>query len=137
LDEHAVVLAAGRRLAALRRLAVLLASTAVGLGVPAALIGLAIGSSVDRAVAVTYYVVGAFLIVLGFFAGNRGPLRTKLSDEDEPIAGMFGTGLALRGARRATVGEQRDSLATAAIFLFVGAWLILLGVVADASVKLF
>lgn len=131
------MLALLRRLAGLRRLAVLLASTAVGLGAVALLFGLATGASSARALSVTYYVVGAFLIVLGFFAGNRGPLRTKLADEEAPIAGMFGAGLGLRGARRATLGEQRDSLATAAIFLAVGAWLILLGVVADASVKLF
>jgi hypothetical protein len=122
--------------AALRRLALLLAGTAAGVGLVSALLGLAFGSPLERAVSVAYYVVGAFLIVLGFFAGNRGPLRSKVEDEEEPVAGMFGMGLALRGARRATLGEQQDSLATAAIFLGVGAWLILLGVVADGSVKL-
>lgn len=124
-------------LAVLRRVAALLVGTAVGVGALAALIGLAIGSSVERAVSVTYYVVGAFLIVLGFFAGSRGPLRGKIADEEEPIAGLFGMGLALRGARRATKGEKQDTLATAGIFLFVGAWLILLGVVVDTSVELF
>lgn len=124
-------------LSALRRLAVLLAGTAAGVGVPAALLGLAIGSPVERAVSVAYYVVGAFLLVLGFFAGNRGPLRPKLADEYEPVSAMFGAGLALRRARRATLGEQWDAVATAAVFLFLGAWLILLGVLADASVKLF
>jgi hypothetical protein len=124
-------------LAALRRFAVLLAATAAGVGAVAVLLGLAIGSPLERALSVAYYIVGAFLVVLGFFAGNRGPLRGKINDEDEPIAGLFGTGLALRGARRATGGEQRDTLATAAIFLFVGAWLILLGILADTSVQLF
>ena len=126
-----------RRLAFLRRLVVLLASTAVGLGVLAALIGLASGASLERSLSVTYYLVGSFLIVLGFFAGNRGPLRSRIADEEEPIAGMFGAGLAVRGARRATRGEYQDAIATAGIFLSVGAWLILLGVVADPSVKLF
>lgn len=122
---------------AVRRLAALLAGTAVGVGALAALIGLAIGSSVERAVSVTYYVVGAFLIVLGFFAGSRGPLRGKVADGEEPITGLFGMGLALRGARRATKGEKQDTLATAGIFLFVGVWLILLGVLVDTSVELF
>ena len=131
------MLAVLRRLAFLRRLVVLLASTAVGLGVLAALIGLASGASLERSLSVTYYLVGSFLLVLGFFAGNRGPLRTRIADEEEPIAGMFGTGLAVRGARRATRDEYQDAVATAAIFLSVGAWLILLGVVADPSVKLF
>ena len=123
-------------LAALRRLAILLISTAVGVGLLAALGGLVFGSALSRAVSVSYYVVGAFLIVLGFFAGTRGPLRGKSTDEDEPVSGMFGMGLALRGARRATMGEEQDALGTAVIFLCVGAWLILLGIAADASVEL-
>jgi energy-converting hydrogenase Eha subunit E len=122
--------------AALRRLAVLLTATAAGVGALGALLGLATGSPVQRAASVAYYIVGAFLIVLGFFAGNRGPLRPRLADE-EPIAGLFGMGLALRRARRATGREKVDALATAGIFLSVGAWLIILGVLADASVDLF
>jgi hypothetical protein len=121
---------------ALRRLAVLLGATAVGVGTVGVLFGLATGSPLERAASVAYYIVGAFLIVLGFFAGNRGPLRPKLADE-EPIAGLFGTGLALRRARRATGREKVDALATAGIFLSLGAWLIILGVLADASVDLF
>jgi hypothetical protein len=121
-------------LAALGRLAILLAATAAGVAVFAALVGLAAGASVGRALSVGYYLVGAFLIVLGFFAGSRGPLRPRTTGEDEPVAGMFGLGVALRGARRASGDEQRDALATAAIFLGVGVWLILLGVIADQSV---
>ena len=123
-------------LAALRRLALLLVSTAAAIGAAALVVGLLVGSDAGRAVSVSYYVVGAFLIVLGFFAGNRGPLRGKSTGEDEPVSGMFGIGLALRGARRATLGEQQDALATAVIFLCLGAWLILLGIAVDASVEL-
>ena len=44
----------------------------------------------------------------------------------------------LAGPDSGTLGsEQRATLATAAIFLFVGAWLILLGILADTSVQLF
>ncbi len=123
-------------LAALRRLSILLTGTALGVGVSAALLGLAVGWSLVRAVSVAYYVVGAFLIVLGFFMGNRGPLRPRATGEAEPIAGMFGMGLALRGARQATAGERQDASATAGIFLGVGLWLILLGIAVDASVQL-
>ena len=123
---------------ALRRLALLLASTAVVVGAAGALLGLAAGSPLARAVSVAYYVAGAALLVLGFFAGNRGPLRGRVRDEDEPVApGLFGVGIALRGARRATGDEQRDTVATAGIFLGLGVWLILLGVAADTSVALF
>lgn len=121
-------------LAGLRRLLVLLVATALGLGALAAAVGAAVGASVERSVSVTYYVVGAFLLVLGFFAGTRGPLRPRHAEETEAVTGLFGVGLAMRGARRATHGEQQDSLATAGIFLAVGIWLILLGVLVDGTV---
>jgi hypothetical protein len=122
-------------LAALGRLAFILAVTAAVVAAVGALIGVVTGTATGRAVSVGYYLVGALLIVLGFFAGNRGPLRPRRTDDDEPVAGLFGLGLARRGARRASGEEQQDALATAAIFLGVGAWLILLGVIADGSVK--
>lgn len=122
-------------LAGLRRLAILLVATALGIGVVAALIGLAVGSSLGRSISVAYYVVGALLLVLGFFAGNRGPLRPRAPDEaGDPIMGLFGVGIGTRGARVATAGERKDSVATAGIFLAVGIWLILLGIVIDGSV---
>jgi hypothetical protein len=124
-------------LAGLRRLAVLLVATAVGLGVLAALAGLAFGSTVGRSISVTYYVVGAFLLVLGFFAGARGPLRPRGSEEaSDPITGMFGVGISSKGARPATETERKDQVATAGIFLAVGIWLIALGVVIDGSASI-
>ena len=122
-------------LAGLRRLAILLAATAVGIAVVAALLGLAFGSSLTRSVSLAYYVVGTFLLVLGFFAGNRGPLRPRAGDEaSDPVTGLFGVGIATRGARVATDVERKDSVATAGMFLTVGIWLILLGIVIDGSV---
>ena len=123
-------------LAGLLRLAILLVATALGLGALAGAGALAFGASVTRWVSVTYYVVGAFLLVLGFFAGSRGPLRPRVSDEQaaDPVTGMFGVGHATRAHARATEGERRDSVATAGIFLGLGVWLILLGVLVDGSV---
>jgi hypothetical protein len=124
-------------LAGLRRLAVLLVAAAVGIGGLAALVGLAFGSTVGRSISVTYYVVGAFLLVLGFFAGTRGPLRPRGSEEaSDPITGMFGVGISSQGAREATEGERKDTIATAGIFLAVGIWLIALGVVIDGSASI-
>jgi hypothetical protein len=121
-------------LAGLRRLAVLLVATAAGIGGVAALGGLAFGSTVGRSVSVTYYVVGAFLLVLGFFAGTRGPMRPRGSEEaSDPVTGMFGVGISSKGARLATEGERKDQVATAGIFLAVGIWLIALGVMIDGS----
>lgn len=122
-------------IAGLRRLGILLLATAVGVAIVAVLIGLASGSSLTRSVSLAYYVIGAFLLVLGFFAGNRGPLRPRAGDEaSDPVTGLFGVGIATRGARVATGGERKDSIATAGVFLAVGAWLILLGIVVDGSV---
>ena len=123
--------------AALRRLALLLVATATGVGAVGALVGVLTGTSLGRSISLAFYLAGAFLVVLGFFAGNRGPLRGRVPDERAPVAGLFGVGLGVGGARRATRGERRDALATAAIFLGLGAWLIVLGVAADASVALF
>jgi hypothetical protein len=121
-------------LAGLHRLAILLVAAAVTVGVLAALMGLALGASLTRSVSVAYYVVGAFVVVLGFFAGTRGPLRPRGAEEGgDPVTGLFGLGIAARGARVATEGERKDSIATAGMFLTVGIWLILLGVVVDSS----
>ena len=123
-------------LAGLRRLAILLVGTAVGFGAVAAAGGAAFGSSVERSVSVVFYVVGAFLLVLGFFAGTRGPFRPRGAEESDAVTGMFGVGVAMRGARRATQGEHQDSIATAGIFIAVGLWLIALGVAVDSNVKI-
>ena len=125
-------------LAGLRRLAVLLVATSVGIGGLAALGGLAFGSTAGRSISVTYYVVGAFLLVLGFFAGMRGPLRPRGSAEEasDPVTGIFGVGISSKGARPATESERMDSIATAGIFLAVGIWLIALGVVIDGSASI-
>ncbi len=123
-------------LAGLRRLFALLVATAIGVGALAMGVGAAFGASAERSASVAYYVVGAFLLVLGFFAGTRGPLRPRDTEESDAVTGLFGVGMAVRGARRATTGEHQDSLATAGIFLAVGIWLILLGVVLDGTIAL-
>jgi hypothetical protein len=123
-------------LAGLRRLLVFLVGSAVVLGAVATLVGLLVGTDVGRAVAVAYYVVGAFLLVLGFFAGVRGPLRPRAVDESNAVTGIFGVGVSMRGARKATTDERQDSVATAGLFITTALWLILLGVVVDGSVSI-
>jgi hypothetical protein len=121
-------------IAGLKRLAILLVATSLALGALGALGALASGGAVDRWVSVAYYLVGAFLLVLGFFAGMRGPLRPRGSDQGaDPVTGLFGIGIASRGARAATDEERRDTLATAGIFLGVGLWLIVLGILVDGT----
>ena len=113
-----------------------LVGSAVALGAVAALVGVLVGTDVGRAIAVAYYVVGAFLLVLGFFAGVRGPLRPRGVDESNAVTGIFGVGVSMRGARKATTDERQDSVATAGLFITTGLWLILLGVVIDGSVSI-
>ena len=121
-------------IAGLKRLAALLVATSLALALLGALGALLTGGEVDRVVSVAYYLVGAFLLVLGFFTGMRGPLRPRGADEgSDPVTGLFGIGIATRGARRATEDERQDTLATAGIFLVVGLWLIALGVVVDGN----
>ena len=64
-------------LAALRRLALLVLLGAAVTSVGSLLLGLLLGASVARSLTVGFYLTGAFLMVLGFFAGNRGPARVK------------------------------------------------------------
>ena len=123
-------------LAGLRRLLVLFVASALGIGALAAGIGVLFGASATRSISLGYYVVGAFLLVLGFFAGTRGPLRPRDAEEADAVTGMFGVGVSMRGVRQATKGERQDSVATAGIFIGLGIWLIALGIVVDGSVGL-
>jgi drug/metabolite transporter (DMT)-like permease len=100
-------------------------------------VGALLGSELARALATGFYVVGCFLIVLGFFAGVRGPLRPRSSgdgEERDAVGGLFGIGVSSRGVRRATSAERADALATAWLFLAIGLALIALGILADPRV---
>jgi ABC-type transport system involved in cytochrome c biogenesis permease subunit len=115
--------------AALRRLLLLLAGSAIGIGVVSALIGLAAGASFGRSVSLGYYLVGSFLLIAGFFVGNRGPLRSK-----RETGGVFFFGP--RVVRRATPDEREEAINTSAVFILLGFALIILGVFADDRYRL-
>lgn len=115
-----------------RRIALVFGVATVGIAVVSAAIGLAFGSSAPRGAATGLYLVGCFLVVLGVFAGVRGPLRPAGDDDDrEPIGGLLGIGIFSKGARRATSDERADARATAWLFLSLGVVLILVGIVLD------
>ena len=109
--------------AALRRLAV---AVLLSVGVTAAVslvIGVVVGSSVDRSLVLGFYLMGCFLMVAGFFLGNRGPARPQ---------GEGWSAFSLqRWVRWATPEEQRESLSLSALLVILGFVLILLGAVAD------
>lgn len=99
--------------------------------------GFALGTAIDRALSVGFYIVGCFLLVSGFFMGNRGPARFK-GDETEggAVGGMFGIGIGGRRLRWATPEEREEALSISAVFVALGVALIVLGVVADSRVAL-
>jgi hypothetical protein len=117
---------------AARRFVLLLVGTAAGTAVISLLLGLLLGSSVSRSISVGFYVVGSFLLIFGFFVGNRGPVRVK----GDPGFGMFGF-FRNRELRWATGSEQVESLSLSVVFVALGLVLILLGIVADTRYKLF
>jgi hypothetical protein len=119
----AMLKAAGRRFGLL--LAGVSGITAVGAG----LLGVLAGSSLLRAISLGFYLVGSFLVIAGFFVGNRGPVRAR---EDRG-------GFSLWPARRrwATAEEHATTINDSAIFVTLGFVLIVLGVVADTRYDLF
>jgi hypothetical protein len=124
--------------AALRRFGLLLAGTAGGTAVVSLLIGLLIGTSVSRSVSVGLYLVGCFLLVAGFFVGNRGPARLRGGEAEGSgaVAGMFGLGIGAGRLRWATLEEREEAISNSAVFVALGLALILLGVLADSRVHL-
>ncbi len=118
--------------AALRRFGVLVAALIVGTALLSLAVGLLFGAGASRSVSLGFYSVGSTILILGFFAGNRGPVRQK---------GEQGTGFIIplpgRMLRWASPVEQQESLSLSAIFVSVGFLLIALGVVADTRYTLF
>ena len=119
--------------AALRRFAGLLVVLAVSTVAVSIAIGLLTGSTAGRSVAIGFYLIGSFLLVSGFFIGNRGPVRTK-GDAGVPI---FGPLMNNRMLRWATPEERDESLSISVIFVALGFVLIVIGVLADTRYKLY
>jgi hypothetical protein len=93
-------------------------------------LGLLTTVGLDRAVSLGFYGLGVLLVILGFLAGSRGPLR---SDDDHAY------GPSLRGARRlrrATLDESYEAISGAAVVIFIGLVLVALGVVIDSRYTL-
>jgi len=102
--------------------------------VPAGLVALLGGVSLSRAVSVGFYVLGSFLLISGFFVGNRGPVRPKDSSGAATPLGMI---LGQRDVRWATPEERVETINMSAVFVLLGFVLILFGFVADTRYSLF
>ena len=114
--------------AGLRRFALLLGGLAAVNAVASLVFGLALGASANRSISVGFYVVGSFMLIAGFFIGNRGPARFR----DETHGGFFGP----RRVRWATLEERTGSLNDSAVFITAGLVLLVVGALIDQRVKL-
>jgi len=109
--------------AAARRFGVLLGAIALGTTLVSYVLGLAAGSTVRRSISLGFYVVGSFLLVAGFFIGNRGPARTK----GEENGGILGP----RRLRWASPEERATTINESAVFISIGFVLVIIGLLVD------
>jgi hypothetical protein len=98
------------------------------------LLGALAGTSLQRAIAVGFYIVGCIVLVFGFFVGNRGPLRHDRDEQGERPT-LFG--VIPRGVRKATPEERREAVSVSFLFIVLGLSLIVLGALSDSAHKLF
>jgi hypothetical protein len=122
-------------LAAARRVLLLLVLASAVTSAVALLIGALAGISVGRSLALGFYFVGSFLLVAGFFIGNRGPVRVK-----SETAGGTPVPFPLFGNRRlrwATREEHHEVINQSAVFVTLGLVLLVIGILVDSRYQLF
>ena len=117
-------------LAAIRRLVVLVVACSALTVVVSVPLGLLAGATLDRAVSLGFYGLGCFLMVSGFFVGNRGPARVKSETAGSSMLPIPGFGN--RRLRWATLDEQNETINNSAVFIVLGLILVLIGVVVDS-----
>ncbi len=117
----------GFLLPALRRFVVLLTGVAATTLALSLLLGLLAGWSLNRAISTGFELGGIFLLVVGFFVGNRGPARLRGAS-----APFFGS----RMVRVATHTEREETLNESAIFVVIGIVLVVIGIVIDSRYRL-
>ena len=110
--------------AALSRLVGLFLLAAAVTFVGALVFGVAFGADAARAISVGFYLTGSFMLVAGFFVGNRGPVRVR-RDIEAPL--FWGS----RFVRWASPSEREENINLSAVLIVLGFVLILVGVAAD------
>ena len=119
--------------AALRRIILLLAGILLVVSAASLAFGYLVGASPARSISLGLTLVGSFLLLSGFFVGNRGPVR--LEKEDAPPVGNFLFGQRL--VRWAAPHEREEAINLSAVFVAVGFTLILIGLAADPRYRFF
>ena len=121
-------------LAALGRLAALVVLGSMVTAMLSIPIGLMLGASAERSLTIGFYLGGCFLMVVGFFAGNRGPARVKSESPGRAVLPFTFSGRRLRWA---TQGEQNETINNSAIFVTLGLILVVIGLLIDPNHTLF
>jgi uncharacterized membrane protein YczE len=120
--------------AGLRRLFLLVFGAAAITAAGSAVIAALLGASLGRSLTIGFYLVGCFLLLGGFFIGNRGPARVKSDTGASPLGMIIGGG---RDLRWATLGEQNDTINNSAVYIALGLVMIAIGVLFDSRHSLF
>lgn len=116
--------------AAARRIVVLVAGIVGATAVVSLALGAAAGAAVDRSISLGFYIVGSFLLIGGFFVGSRGPLR---SVGDQGLFGFWGR----RSVRAVSPTERREEINSSVVYILVGLFMLVLGIVTDSRVQLY
>jgi divalent metal cation (Fe/Co/Zn/Cd) transporter len=116
--------------AGLRRLLLLILGAAGVTAAASVVIGALFGTSYGRALTIGFYLAGCFMMLAGFFIGNRGPARMK-SDTRAPSGGI-GMLLGGRDLRWATLSEQDETINNSAVYIVLGLVLVAIGILFDS-----
>ena len=118
----------GQWFAAARRFVLIVVALSVVITIVSLALGALAGASVSRSLSLGFDLAGAFILLIGFFAGNRGPIRMK----SETATAMFGQRL----IRWASPAEREESLNLSAVLVTVGFVLLLIGLGLDPRYSL-
>jgi hypothetical protein len=94
-------------------------------------VGLLTSIGLDRAISLGFYGFGAFLVILGFLGGSRGPFRSNNDYSHDTALRRE------RTLRRATRDELYEAINGAAVVIGLGLALLVLGVIIDSRYTLF
>lgn len=116
-------------LGAVRRLALMYVGVGGGTVILSLAFGAISGAPLTRSIAIGLYLIGAVVLIFGFFIGNRGPWRHEHGEGSWSILPS--------GIRRATQQERKESMSVSLLLIVLGFGLIILGVLSDSAHNLF